>query len=155
MKPEDIFYYSEKRSWFTKHALSVERVGLNYIVKWYKNNKLMTIQEQPSLFYIQDWLKVWVENEYFSRELLSKFLKSITKNIRNEDVLYKIKGVCLGQVDHAELGYVNVYHTFNGYYCIHLLNRNVVESRCGVEADLHECLVDLALKDNITTYTFE
>lgn len=40
MKPEDIFYYSEKRSWFTKHALSVERVGLTYQVMRYRNNKL-------------------------------------------------------------------------------------------------------------------
>lgn len=29
MKPEDVFYYSEKKGWFTKHALSVERVGFS------------------------------------------------------------------------------------------------------------------------------
>ena len=154
MKPEDIFYYSEKRSWFTKHALSVERVGLTYQVMRYRNNKLDgSIDGLRSLFEVEQQLKICVDHALFSSEILRVFNLAITRMIFGNGVRYKIKGVCLGRINHPELGHIDIYHTFNNSYCYRRLNDNFVESI--LKADIDPYLVELDLKDNIKTYIFE
>ena len=124
MKPEDVFYYSEKKGWFTKHALSVERVGLKYQMSRYRNNKLDGyIGGLRSLFEIEQQLKICVEHGLFSSDILQQFLLALEKIIRKEGVEYRIKGTCLGRVDHPELGFADIYHTFSGHRLIRLRGR--------------------------------
>ena len=154
MKPEDIFYYSEKRSWFTKHALSVERVGLTYQVMRYRNNKLEgNATGLWSLFEVEQQLKICVDHAIFNPDIIRVFNLAITRMFLGDNVRYKIKGACLGRINHPKLSNIDIYHTFNNSYCYRRLEDNFVESI--LKADIDQYLVELALKDNIKTYIFE
>lgn len=151
----EIFYHVMRPSIFVKYAISVERIGLEYVVRHYRNNKLKQANSVDTLNKVVKWLDVYIGQGLFDITLREEFIAILTKSFvisEPDPVRYRIIGVALGQVTNDDGGIVTLYQRLSGKYCI---RETGVCVRTPEAAEVDLLLARLNLKDNIPTHTFD